>query len=785
MKLLLGALLALTPSVPAFPLQQGQAQPAQQQPTQTVQPGQRVPTMQDVGDAYILTFSENPAEQVSLLDFVKMCQEATGKNFTYDPNTGQTLQNQKVVMFGSKRIPKDQFYEFFQVQLFINEFVCVEVGPPQISVILIQGIGQGAQQRAGSALGRSPIFVNPNDLDDYLDQPAAFIVTVLSFDNIDTRQLQTQLRQLLVDPGGTQQAVPAGERSLILQGFGSYIAALAKLLELVDDVSAVAAQEQPVFDLIPLEFAAAEDVADLLEQLLEAQRDRMQQRPRPQVEGQGVSGLLPTTELEAKILVDARTNSLLVMAMPDEMPRIKDLVARLDVDVIEPERNFDVYALQNVKAEDLADTLDEFLSGAERLAGPTQGGTGGRPSPGEGGGGGGATSARTSNEVVVVADESSNALLIAANKTRFEEVLELIRQLDRRQDQVLIESALIELTSTDFRDIGVEWALVDATGDGGFGATNFGLSTLQDLDQDGVPETRIPKVPTGVVAGILSGDDVNLPLLLAAAARTQGANVLNVPSVLVNNNGSARVVTLDQQPTTTVTATGGVSGQTQTNFNGYQDAGITLEISPSISASRYLRLNISLVVSNFTGSFQEAGAIPPPKITREMTTTVNVPDGDTMVIGGVISDTEQKTREGVPWLAELPLVGLLFRHDSDTNSRTTLYFFVTPHILRDPDFADLSEISYQKKLSAAEIMGKDRVRIMDPDFGQSQGMVDFGTFQLPLYRPTTHGEVNPEEIGLDPLKREELLRKAREQSGEQAPLPETPPDTPPETPPKR
>ncbi len=741
MKALLGALLCLALSTLAR--------------AQT----ERVPPIQEDGDFYILGFSEDPTQQLPLLEFVKLAQEATGFNFTYDPQTGGALAQAKVAMLGVKRIPKSEFYNFFQIQLFINDFVCLEVGPPQISVILIQSLGQAQQARGGGgALGKNPIFVNPEDLPDYRDQPATLIITVLNFKNIDSRQLQTQLRQLLVDNTGSQQIVPAGDRSLIMQGFGSYIASLARLLDIVDRVSAQTAFAQPVFDLIPLEFAAAEDVADLLEQLLEAQQEQVNRRPRAQVEGQGVSGLLPGAELESKILVDGRTNSLLVMALPEEMPRIKDLVARLDVDVIEPERNFHVYSLQNVKAGEIAEVLDEFLSGAERLSGQAAGGTGGRPQ-GEGGGGGGGASARTSNEVIVVPDEASNALLVAANKTRYLEVLELIRQLDRRQDQVLIESALIELTGTDFRDIGVEWVLGDVTGDGGFGVTGFGLSSI-DLDTG----TRVPVAPTGgLVAGILSGDDVNLPLLLAAAQRTTGANVLNVPSVLVNNNGSAKVVTLDQQPTTTVTANG-VGGQTQRNFAGYQDAGITLEISPSISASRYLRLDISLVVSNFTGSFDPNGDIPPPRVTREMRTTVNVPDGDTMVIGGVISDSEQKTRQGMPWLADLPLVGMLFRRDADTNSRTTLYFFVTPHILRDPDFADLAEISYQKKLSAAEVVGKDRVRMVDPDFGASESAIDFGSFQMPRVRATDRGEISPEELGIDPLRREELLRKEREQA---------------------
>jgi general secretion pathway protein D len=736
MKALLGALLAslFTPPVSA---QEGRVSPIQEQ-----------------GEFYRLTFSESTNDQLPLLDFVKLAQEATGLNFTYDPQTATKLQSAKVVMLGTKTIPKSEFYNFFQIQLFINDFVCVEIGPPQISVIMIQDLSASTQRAGGGgALSKSPTFVSPNDLDEYLNQPASLIITVLNFENMDSRQLQTQLRQLTVDPTNSQQIVPAGERSLIMQGFGSYIASLARLLRLVDQYSAQTALTLPIFDLIPLEFAAAEDVADLIEQLLEAQQEQVSRRPRPQVEGGAVAGLLQGETLESKILVDARTNSLLVMATPEEMPRIKDLVARLDVDVIEPERNFHVYSLQNVKAEEIAEVLDEFLSGAERLTGPAAGGTGGRPAQADGGGG----SARTSNEVVVVADEASNALLIAANKTRYAEVLELIRQLDRRQDQVLIESALIELNGTDFRDIGVEFALGDVTGDGSFGVSGFGFSDI-DLETG----MRIPNEPSGgLVAGILSGDDVNLPLLLSAAARTTGAKVLNVPSVLVNNNGSAKVVTKDEQPTTTTTFSGTVGTQ-QDSFNGYQEAGITLEISPSISASRYLRLDISLIVSSFTGS-QTSTNVPAPRATREMTTIVNVPDGDTMVIGGVISNSDQKTRSGLPWLMDIPLLGALFRHDSDTNARTTLYFFVTPHILSDPDFADLSEISYQKKLSAAEIMGKDRLRLIDPDFGTKEGAIDFGSFQVPLYRPSQRGEVDPGELGLDPLRREELLREGREE----------------------
>ena len=110
-----------------------------------------------------------------------------------------------------------------------------------------------------------------------------------------------------------------------------------------------------------------------------------------------------------------------------------------------------------------------------------------------------------------------------------------------------------------------------------------------------------------------------------------------------------------------------------------------------------------------------------------MSTQVNVPDGDTMVIGGVVSDIFREEEDGVPW------------------------------------FADLAEISYQKKLEAAEVIGSDRVRVVDPNFGKDDTAIDFDTFQVPLYRSPERGEVNAEQIGLDAQRRSELLR-----SGENA-----------------
>jgi general secretion pathway protein D len=521
------------------------------------------------------------------------------------------------------------------------------------------------------------------------------------------------------------------------------------MLRFIDEASRDTQLVVPEFEVVPLEFAAAEELADTITELLESSRRAAQARTQQQA-AQGVTGQLQQGQTESKIMVDARTNSLLVMAMPEDMPRIKDLIAKLDTEVIQGERTYHIYNLNNVDAEELAETLDEFIRDASRVTpGAARGAQGQAQAAG-------ATASR-SGEVVVVADKTTNSLLIAASRSKYQEVLELIQRLDERQDQVLIETALVELTGQDSLNLAVELGLAEIAGDGGgeFGVSNFGLATYDDTDGDGIPDVKVPNITTGLTAGILQGDDFSLPVLISALQERRDTNVLNVPSVLVNNNGSAQVESKDAQPTTQITATGGVSGQTQENFREYVEAGITLDISPTISASRYLRLNINLEVSTFVGAVN--GAIPPPKLTRKLNTVVNVPDGDTMVIGGIITDNKGRTRRSLPWIGDIPVLGYLFSDTEDSQSKTTLYFFVTPHIMRDRDFADLAKYSFERKMGAADAIGADRIRLVDPSFGQKEEGVDLRGFEVPLYRGPSRGEVKGESVGLDAVKVEEML----------------------------
>jgi hypothetical protein len=134
-----------------------------------------------------------------------------------------------------------------------------------------------------------------------------------------------------------------------------------------------------------------------------------------------------------------------------------------------------------------------------------------------------------------------------------------------------------------------------------------------------------------------------------------------------------------------------------------------------------------------------------------------------MVIGGIITDNSGTTETGVPFLMDIPLLGHLFKRKADSANRTTLYFFVTPHIMSDVEFADLAEISYRKKLEAADSIGAGRIRVIDPGFQRERDGVDLHGFELPLHRSPPRGEIDEEDVGMNPAKVNDLLRQNKEE----------------------
>ncbi|MCP4711495.1 MAG: AMP-binding protein, partial [Planctomycetes bacterium] len=156
----------------------------------------------------------------------------------------------------------------------------------------------------------------------------------------------------------------------------------------------------------------------------------------------------------------------------------------------------------------------------------------------------------------------------------------------------------------------------------------------------------------------------------------------------VNDNETGSITSERQEPTTTTTISPG-SDTPIVDFKDYVSAGTTLEITPHISESDFLQLEINLTVDSFEG--EGTNNVPPPKSTNVINTLVTVPNGMTIILGGLTSQNDGLTENKVPLLGDIPILGALFRNVSRSESEGVLYVFVRAEIVRKPDFSDLDE----------------------------------------------------------------------------------------------
>lgn len=713
------------------------------------------------GEYIWLRFSEVEGQQLRYDQLIKLCQKLTGKNFTIDAENSavKTRLENPVILYGPKRIKTTEFYAFFQTLMKINGLVCVQQGSGDLSVIMIT-----ADKISGTAVNptvtANTILVEPDDTKDFADQPGTYIATVVKLNFVDPGGISVALGKLLgANAQSTVQALTT-DNALMIQGYGPVVASTVRFVRYLDVKPET---ESAVFRKVALQEASAEEMAELLTEIVDelaSSSDGAVRNvsSRSRNNNQSVS----QDPIETRILASTRDNSLIITASQENLDRILNLIAELDTRVDVPESNLHLYVLQHIPVQDLDEPLQDFLQRADAAEQEAQQS-------------GGSTINTREQDIVVEMQETTNSLLVSATRTKWAELKLLLDRLDQPQPQVLIETALIEISESFGRDIGFEWANSEIPADGvlrGSVTTNSGL-TGPDANGD----RTVDIFQSGITAGILDGQgngEFAIPFLLRAAQNSQDANVLSKPSVLVSNNKQATVTSTDQVPYT-VNTQGQVGIQESVEF---ADAGITLGITPSISSSNFLRLSISLSVSTFSGD--AVGTQPPPKAERTIDTEVLVPDGATMWIGGIVRDDKLSSRDGIPFLSDIPILGVLFGQDSNSSSKTTLFFFCTPRIINE--FAELQAESEAAKAVAAETIGLDRLRQVDPNYGretpadvilkgEDRRMIDPGSFSTPgLVSPNGEQDPNAPEVveEIDPLTLTEPTRRPGEPSAQPA-----------------
>lgn len=478
---------------------------------------------------------------------------------------------------------------------------------------------------------------------------------------------------------GTRVAVVEDptRNALLLSGTSDNVAGAIEIMRLLD---------QPVMRgrsslrINPVYWTAA-DLASTLQQVLTAE---------------GYATPVPNQPLQPggarypiMLLPVPATNSLLVFAISDEVLRhIETWVAKLDQPSKQTAgKNFFTYTPRNVSADSLARTLGQVLQGVSTVI-PAPAAA---PATAPGAGGGAQRPAATPAALVsgLVVDSNTNTLIFHTSADNYSQLISLLKSLDQPSKSALIEVTVAEVRLTDDFQFGIEWLLKES------GASS--LTTIGTLGGLGLGTGGL------TLARIANGGDVRL--VLNALASSNRATILSSPRVVARNGETARIqvgqevpIITSQQSTLESTTDTGI-GVLQTVQ--YRNTGVILNIKPAIFSGSRVDLDVSQEVS----AAQETSTgvnNSPTFLTRKVDTKLTLEHGSTVMLGGLIGDSDTSGSSGVPWLMRLPLVGQLFRVDSQKKERTELIVLITPYVINDDvDAAQYTE-AFKKILPLLE-----------------------------------------------------------------------------------
>lgn len=292
----------------------------------------------------------------------------------------------------------------------------------------------------------------------------------------------------------------------------------------------------------------------------------------------------------------------------------------------------------------------------------------------------------------VTADPNTNTIIVIAEPAVQQLYEQLIRAMDKRRPQVLIEATIVTIDTTDNFELGVELGS-NFGGDNVISFSSFGLSTPDPANG------QLAIVPGTGFNGTLINSNV-ASAVVRALAQSSRARVQSAPRILVNDNASGQLQSVAEQPFTSVNASNTVS---TTSFAGYAEAGTQITVTPHISEADYLQLDYDVTLSSFT-SQGTLGGVPPSRQRDAVNSRVTIPDGTTIIVGGLNRRNFLRTKDAVPFLGDIPVLEYLFSRNVVLNRETTLFVFIRPVILRDDKFEDLKFVS-ERDAKAAKIEG--------------------------------------------------------------------------------
>ncbi|POU27091.1 type II secretion system protein GspD [Acinetobacter sp. ACNIH3] len=614
-----------------------------------------------------------------LAAFINEVADITGKNFAVDPRV-----RGNVTVISNRALNRAEVYDLFLGVLNVNGVVAIPSGNTIKLVpdnnVKNSGIPYDARNRATG------------------DQ---IVTRVIWLENTNPNDLIPALRPLM--PQFAHLAAVPGTNALIVSDRASNIYQLETIVRNLDGTG------QNDLEAITLQSSQAEEMIGLIESMTAtgAAKDLKGSRVR--------------------VMADQRTNRIIIKGDTATRKRIRQIIETLDVPAADRLGGLKVFRLKYASAKNLAEILQGLVSGqaqgrssssSENSSAGTSLNTLGNNSSasnmsqeastsgiqlnsGLGNNQQGITSFNA-NGVSIIADATQNSLVVKADPQLMREIESAINQLDTRRQQVLIEAAILEVEGTDADQLGVQWALGDlSSGIGLINFDNFGASLKNIaagyLTGGAAGAGRAIGTGTSLVIGdYREGSDGSRKLygaLIQALKETTKSNLLSTPSIVTMDNEEAYIVVGENVPFVTGSVSTGAAGVA----NPYttierKDVGVTLKVIPHIGENGTVRLEVEQEVSAVARDKGQASDLVTSK--RAIKTSILAEHGQTIVLGGLISDNTSYGRQAVPGLGAIPGLGRLFRSEGKSNQKRNLLIFIHPTIVGDKN--EVHKISQQR-----------------------------------------------------------------------------------------
>lgn len=611
-----------------------------------------------LGDAPAVAQENGQSLNVQSADiraFIQDVSRATGRTFIIDPRVQGAVS-----IAGGGPMPEDQLLDVFFTTLRAHGYVAV---PTSAGAWRIVPDEEAAQQPSGSGDER-------------------FVTQVIRLKSKSAASL-IGIVQPLLGRGGKVNAAQSSN-TLVITDFADNVRRLTTLVGELD-------RDTDKIEIVTLQNSRASVLATALRDIMIAS-------------GEGEKGFAAASFTA----VDA-SNSLVMRGPSETVARLKEIAVLLD-EQAKPTGDTRVIFLQHADAGQMVDLLQTIVD-QPRAAGAGGQAPAGQPPA--------ALSSGAIQRATIAKYEGANAIVVRADPTVQQEVEAIIRQLDRRDQQVLVQAIVVEIGEGAAKNLGVQ-LLLGGNGDSDvpFFATNYSnaspsLLTLgaalstgalpDDSDlRDDIHKAAAQSLlnTQGGLGGFVSdlGGDALFGVIVNAIKRDGGSNLLSTPSILTLNNREAEFLVGQNVPITTGEV---LSGNNDNPFRTIerQDVGIKLRVRPQVNADGSITLLLRQEVSSIDPFTPAAGELVFNK--RQIETSVLVDNGEIVVLGGLLDVSERTTTDKVPILGDLWLVGGLFSSTSKEETKTNLMMFIRPIIIGDPAAArSITQPELQRMLDA-------------------------------------------------------------------------------------